>query len=421
MGIRPVIDAPANISVMVLAMVLFLIAVRQVGGLRLQIWQIMLAGAAVCLLLREISPAEAARAINLDVMLFLFCMFVIGEALQESGYLFHLSYRLFRRARSADQLVLMILFSMGLLSAFLMNDTLAIIGTPLVLYFARVHEMPPRLLLLSLAFAVTTGSAMSPIGNPQNLLIALSAQMSNPFLTFFRYLALPTAVNLILAFLVLKLAYKNGFSNGSLNHVDHEISDPELAAVARASLILVLALATLKVAAAMLSASLDFNLTYIAAASALPVAFSRRRLDIVRGIDWPTLVFFAAMFVLMESVWLSGFFQFIMELANLNLRSIPVILATSVVLSQFVSNVPFVALYLPLIDSLGTSTREMAALAAGSTIAGNLSILGAASNVIIIQNAEHGQETLTFWEFARVGIPLTLLNLAVYWLFLVFL
>jgi len=348
-------------------------------------------------------------------------MFVIGEALQESGYLFHLSYRLFRRARSADQLVLMILLSMGLLSAFLMNDTLAIIGTPLVLYFARVHEMPPRLLLLSLAFAVTTGSAMSPIGNPQNLLIALSAQMSNPFLTFFRYLALPTAVNLILAFLVLKLAYKNGFSNGSLNHVDHEISDPELAAVARASLILVLALATLKVAAAMLSASLDFNLTYIAAASALPVAFSRRRLDIVRGIDWPTLVFFAAMFVLMESVWLSGFFQFIMELANLNLRSIPVILATSVVLSQFVSNVPFVALYLPLIDSLGTSTREMAALAAGSTIAGNLSILGAASNVIIIQNAEHGQETLTFWEFARVGIPLTLLNLAVYWLFLVFL
>ncbi|NYT02057.1 MAG: anion transporter [Methanosarcinales archaeon] len=403
---------------MVLAAVLLLIAVRQVGGLRLQIWQIMLAGAAACLLLGEISPADAARSVNLDVMVFLFCMFVIGEALQESGYLFHLSYRLFRPARSADQLVLMILFSMGLLSAFLMNDTLAIIGTPLVLHFARAHGMSPRLLLLALAFAVTTGSAMSPIGNPQNLLIALSAQVSNPFLTFFRYLALPTAVNLLLAFLVLKLAYRNGFSSGPLNHVPREISDPGLAAISRVSLMLILVLVTFKVASVLLDAGLDFSLTAIAAVSALPVAFSRRRLEIIRSIDWQTLIFFAAMFVLMESVWLSGFFQSLMEVADLNLRSVPVILATSVVLSQFISTVPFVALYLPLIEGLGTSAPEMAALAAGSTIAGNLFILGAASNVIIIQNAEHSQETLTFWEFARVGIPLTALNVAVYWLFL---
>lgn len=95
------------------------------------------------------------------------------------------------------------------------------------------------------------------------------------------------------------------------------------------------------------------------------------------------------------------------------------ILGVSVALSQFISNVPLVALYLPMLIHAGSSIKEMIALAAGSTIAGNLFILGAASNVIIIQNAEkRHQETLTFLEFAKVGIPLTIINLLIYWLFL---
>lgn len=96
------------------------------------------------------------------------------------------------------------------------------------------------------------------------------------------------------------------------------------------------------------------------------------------------------------------------------------ILGVSAVLSQFISNVPLAALYLPMLIHAGASTKEMIALAAGSTIAGNLFILGAASNVIIIQNAEkRHQETLTFLEFAKVGIPLTIINVIVYWLFFV--
>ena len=89
------------------------------------------------------------------------------------------------------------------------------------------------------------------------------------------------------------------------------------------------------------------------------------------------------------------------------------------VLSQLISNVPFVALYLPLLLQAGASVKGMMALAAGSTIAGNFSILGAASNVIIIQNAEkNSAETLTFMDFMKVGVPLTIINVAVYWLFL---
>jgi Na+/H+ antiporter NhaD/arsenite permease-like protein len=125
------------------------------------------------------------------------------------------------------------------------------------------------------------------------------------------------------------------------------------------------------------------------------------------------------MFVLMASVWNSGVFQEILDSLKLDMTSKGVIMTVSILLSQLISNVPMVALYLPVITGSGTTTPSLMALAAGSTIAGNLTILGAASNVIIIQNSEKSTGvTVTFWEFLRIGLPLTVINSVIYWLFL---
>lgn len=409
-----------SIPVIILFAVFILIAVRNVGKIRLKIWQIMLFGAAAVLVTGQISPGDALSAINVDVMLFLFGMFIVGEALYESGFLFHLAHRFFKRARNVDQLVLLILITFGVFSAFLMNDTLAIIGTPLVIYFARKFEISPKLLLLSLAFAVTTGSVMSPIGNPQNLLIAINGNIENPFVTFFAHLLIPTVINLLVAYVFLKLFYRNQFRGATLNHTDEGIKDPKLASACKVSLLLIISLIVVKIAIVFLGLDFDLRLTYIALIAALPIVIiSRERVKVVKNIDWFTLVFFAAMFVLMESVWQTGFFQSIMARSDVDVSSVPIVLAISVSLSQLISNVPFVALYLPLMSQAGATTASMMALAAGSTIAGNLLILGAASNVIIIQNAEKKGETLTFLEFAKVGIPFTIVNFLVYWVFLI--
>jgi len=408
------------ISILVLIGVFVLIAVRQVGRVRFQIWQVMLLGAIAVLVTGLISPLRALYAINADVMLFLFGMFVVGEAMHESGYLAHLSWRLFGRARSVDHLILMVLFGMGILSALLMNDTLAIIGTPVVLLLARKNGVPGKIMLLSLAFAVTIGSAMSPIGNPQNLLVAINGNLTSPFVTFLRYLLVPTMINLFLAYLLLRLFYRSHFRNRLQSNLPEQIKDEQLAKLSQISLVLLVLLILTKIIMVLLGAKIDFKLTYIALASAFPILLlSRKRFSIVKRIDWYTLIFFAAMFVLMRSVWDSGFFQTMLGASHLTLTSTGVILGVSVLLSQLISNVPFVALYLPLLLQLGASTKEMMALAAGSTIAGNFSILGAASNVIIIQNAEKNcGETLTFVDFVRIGIPLTAINVAIYWLFL---
>jgi Na+/H+ antiporter NhaD/arsenite permease-like protein len=409
------------VSIIVLLAVFVLIAVRQVGRFRLQIWQAMLLGAVTVLLTGQISPADALDAINLDVILFLFGMFVVGQALEESGYLSHLSSRLFGRARTVDGLLLLTLFGTGLLSAFLMNDTLAIIGTPVMLQIGRKTGIPAKVLLLSLAFSVTIGSVMSPIGNPQNLLVAINGNVPNPFITFLRYLAVPTLINLLLTYLLLKFFYRKQLKKQPLNQSIDPITDPKLERLSKGSLIIIVILVFVKMTTSFLGLGVDFRLTYIALAAALPVILlSPRRLGIISRIDWTTLVFFAAMFVLMQSVWESGYFQSVIANLHLNLQSVGIIMVVSILLSQLISNVPLVALYLPVLSHLGAATKEMMALAAASTIAGNFSILGAASNVIIIQNAEKkAGETLTFWEFVRVGIPLTAVNTLVYWLFLI--
>lgn len=404
------------LSLWILGVVLVLVAVRRIGPVSFAIWQVMAAGALAVLLTGQISPKEALRAVNADVMVFLFGMFVLGEALCSSGLMALLSVRLFGGAKNVGQLVGILLFSMGLFSALLMNDTVAIIGTPLVLFLARRCSIPPRPLLLALAFAVTIGSVASPIGNPQNLLIALDSG-GNPFVTFFRYLNLPTVICLGLAWLVLRLLNPGLFQRPLRAPAPEPLEDPRLARLCVVSLVLVVLLVGLKVALFFAGPGLDFPLSAIAVSGCLPILlFSPGRFRILKDLDWATLAFFAAMFVLMAAAWESAPFQALAGQARNRLDTVSEILAAGVLVSQVVSNVPFVALALPILH--GAGVKAAMALAAGSTLAGNLFILGAASNVIIIQNAEKRGETLTFGEFAKAGIPLTAACAGVYGVFL---
>lgn len=407
-----------NIAVIVLFIVFVLIAARKIGHVHIRIWHAMTGGAVAVLLTGQITPRAALYAIDLDVMLFLLGMFIVGQALVTSGYLYYLAYRFFSRTRSADGLVLVMLFGCGTASALLMNDTLAIVGTPLALRLAREHRISARLMLLTLAFAITVGSVMSPIGNPQNLLIAARA-LDTPFLTFVQALAIPTLVNLFFTYVLLRVLLRSEFHSDSLVHAPVTLPDPRLARLGLMSVCIMAALIILRIALVASATAVDLRLSYIAIAAALPVLlFSEKRLRLLRTVDWPTLVFFAAMFVLMASVWQSGFFQSMIGTVNVDLTSVPSVTAVSLLLSQLISNVPLVALYLPLLQELGAGVPALMALAAGSTIAGNLLILGAASNVIMIQSAERHGVTLGFFEFARVGIPVAAVNVAVYMLYL---
>ncbi|KXH76874.1 MAG: anion transporter [Candidatus Thorarchaeota archaeon SMTZ-45] len=412
--------ATEYISLLILSIVFFLIAVRKIGNIRIKIWHAMTLGAAAVILLGQISPLDAIYSVNIDVIVFLFGMFVVGESMYRSGYLNMLAQRIFHRATDTNQLILLILFPIGLLSALLMNDTLAIIGTPLVLGLSKKHGISPKLLLLTLAFAVTTGSVMSPIGNPQNLLIASSGSIASPFITFIQYLALPTILCLFVTFIMLRIFFRSEFHISLVeNQNEGTQTDNQLVQISKLALMLTILLIAVKVILVVVAPSIEMKLSHIAIAASLPILLlSRQRVEIVKNIDWSTLLFFVSMFVLMASVWQSGVFQELISAMNLDLTSVPTIITVGILLSQFISNVPLVALFVPIFSSNGASIVQLMTLAAGSTIAGNMLVLGAASNVIIIQNAEKQGETIEFLEFAKIGIPLTSVQTIVYLTFL---
>lgn len=411
-----------NFSIFILAIIFILTAVRQIGKKKFQLWEIMFFGALILLLTQRIGWKEGFEAIDWDVIFFLWGMFVAGETLSRSGYLSHLSFIFFNKAKNLKMLFLFILILTGGFSALLMNDTIAVIGAPLVIYFAQKHKVSSEPLLLALCFGVTIGSVFSPLGNPQNLLIALYSKMPYPFQDFFYYLALPSFVNLLIAFLFIRFFYQDDFHDNELLHEKDLVKDHHLFRLAQITILLIILGILLKIIFSLFFPSLSFHLTWIALLGALPsLLFSPQRFSILKKIDWHTLLFFIGLFVVMRSVWLSPWIKdLVQQMMDFFSKGFTIgsILWSSVLLSQILSNVPFVALFLPLLEKIGVSLPLYMALAAGSTIAGNMLILGAASNIIIIQNAEKQGHTLSFWRFARIGIPLTIVNVLVYWIFL---
>ena len=399
------------------------------------IWAAMLIGAALMIGLQVISVKAAFMSVNLDVIAFLFGMFTIVSALDRAGVLQRAAIWMIAVAKTPDRLLMAFVVGMGLLASFLVNDTIALLGIPLVVYVARHAGIRPTVLLIALAFGITVGSVMTPIGNPQNLLIAIQSGIPMPFTTFLLHLGGPTIANLFVTYAILKVYYRREIA------FDHSLSTMELVEKADAAynprlarLSIAVLIAT--IAGFIMSEALHyvgvggFSLSAVAMIGAAAIyALSSHRMAIMKSVDYSVLVFFAGMFVVTSALWSSGalsllFINYIPSPDPDNLvQSTAVISVASIGISQVLSNVPFVALYnFEMADSgfTGNHVDQWMMLAAASTIAGNLTILGAASNIIIIEAAEtRGVQTFSYLDFFRVGSIVTAANLAVYYLFIV--
>jgi len=188
-----------------------LIVFRNILKINLPIWAIMLLASVALIALNVVTPQQAYLSVNYDVIVFLFSMFVIGAALKLSGILNYIIKLLISKSSKPEHILWFIVLGIGLMSGILMNDTLALIGTPIILELSRKLNIKPKILLLALAYTVTTGSVLTPIGNPQNLLIAIESGIKAPFITFLYYLTLPTIINLFLLYYILKRFLKKSW------------------------------------------------------------------------------------------------------------------------------------------------------------------------------------------------------------------
>lgn len=377
----------------------------------------MLAGAVLTLITGQISPHDAIQAINPGVMLFLLGMFIVGEGVKNSGLLDDCITWICRHARSGDMLLILIIGTMGLLSAVLMNDTIAIIGAPLILVLAGRFGVSKPGAMIALCFSVTTGSVFSPIGNPQNYLIASYVPDMSPYLLFFSGLFIPTLLSLGVIYVFLRPLFRQACIPAEECRI-REISPDINPWPVYLSFLFIFTGIGMQVINGLFQIGWAVPIEWIAITAAIPVlTFSQERTRLLRNIDWYTLIFFAAMFVLMQSVYNTGFFQGLMP--ETGGTDILLVLVAGILFSQVISNVPFVALFQPVLLSTGVSPAIVLALASGSTIAGNLTILGAASNVIVVQQAERYGVHISMKLFCRYGIPVTFCQMCIYATFLI--
>jgi len=155
---------------------------------------------------------ELSSVVNLEVILFLVGMFSIVGVAESSGLLDALSLAVIQRFKSVYMAIVGLSFTFGLLAAIAVNDTVAVMGPPIAYFAAKTLNIDPKPLYMLLAFSITIGSTMTPIGNPQNMLIAVESGLRAPFISFLYYLALPTILNLALVAFIIVKAY--GVKNG---------------------------------------------------------------------------------------------------------------------------------------------------------------------------------------------------------------
>jgi Na+/H+ antiporter NhaD/arsenite permease-like protein len=131
-------------------------------------------------------------------------------------------------------------------------------------------------------------------------------------------------------------------------------------------------------------------------------------------IDWSLLLMFAGLFIIVagaERSLLSG--EVITAVGRLHVDRLPMLTALTAILSNLVSNVPAVVVLRPFIDSLPNSQQAWLTVAMASTFAGNLTVLGSIANLIVVQRAAASGVAIGFWDYCRVGVPLTLLTLLI--------
>ncbi len=419
---------------------------------KIPIWISMSIGAIFMIITQTISIQQVIGAINFHVIGFLFGMFSIMSALDKSGVLQSFAIRMISKSKNSPSTLLAIfIIGMGLLSAFLVNDTVAILGVVIIAFVIRqIKRLNPQVLLIGLAFGISIGSTMTPIGNPQNLLISLQSGIDVPLTKFLIVLGPPTIISLLVTTILLKFYFKNKLllsdveeeeqqqqiqssvntldSTTLKNPVERIIKDTKYAKISIFALfITIIGFILTEILLYLRIANIELSLIALLGAGIL-YTLSKQRKEILLSIDYRTLIFFISMFIFTSGLWYSGTISnLIQTFPNPNpndvFQSSVIITLSSLGLSQLLSNVPFVSLYnYIMIDNGFTETNldQWMMLAASSTIAGNLTILGAASNIIIIQTAESkGIRPFTFWEFFKIGIIITSISSIIFFLFIV--
>lgn len=381
------------------------IAIGSYPSFRMNRSTIALVGATALMILGALTVEDAFKAIDIQTIILLFSMMVLNINLRLSGFFKIITSKIISFAKTPRQLLALIIFSSGLLSALFLNDTIVIMFTPLILSVVLSLKRNPIPYLVALATSANVGSVATIVGNPQNMIIGIFSKIS--FTQFAIKLTPIALIGLTIIWIVIVLIYKSEFRNEKLSteiEEDYKVFRPLLI---KSSIVLALML-------------IAFNLGFPIALSALGGAsllLITRRIKPERvfiELDWSLLVFFSGLFIITHTLnefFTSKYFQISQSLISGNI--VFDLSIVSAVLSNLVSNVPAVLLISPALLKFSNAENLWLALAMSSTFAGNLTLLGSVANLIVAESAKRQGVKLEFMEYLKAGIPITILTLII--------
>ena len=353
---------------------------------------------------------EAYRAVDFDTITLLLGMMIVVANLRLSGFFWVVTDWIARHVHHPLVLLAAVVLASGLLSAFLVNDTICLVMTPLVLDIVVRLQRNPVPYLLAIATASNIGSVATITGNPQNIIIGSLSHI--PYGVFSATLAPVAAAGLVIAIMLIALSFRDEFLTRARLQ---EIAVPTRyhgPLLTKTVLVMVLMIGLF---------FLGQPVAKVAIVGGAFLLLTRRvkPRKIYLEIDWPLLVLFVGLFIViggLEKAVITP--QTVALVGRLNLDNTVALGAVTAVLSNLVSNVPAVLMLKPFVPNLHDPQRAWLVIAMAATLAGNFTLVGSIANLIVAERAKARGVELDFWTYFKVGAPLTLATIAIglWWL-----
>ncbi|HXR05631.1 MAG TPA: SLC13 family permease [Verrucomicrobiae bacterium] len=406
----PVLIATANprepVILAIFAITYLGIAMGHVPGLKLNRAGIVLLGAIALMIFGETTTADVVSYINWPTIFLLFGFFVISAQLRLSGFYDKVASGISARLGNPAKFLLVLMAVTGGLSAFLNHDIVCYVFTPIVgtaLLRKRINPVP---FLIALAISSNIGAAATLIGNPQDMMIGQVAHLS--FGHYLLWSSVPVFVAMGAAYGIIWF-----MSQKSLQPTASIPDEPDCPSIPFNRPHTIKGLIILVVVVGLFFSGVPKEIVALAAAGIHLASPRFRTEDLLGLVEWPILILFMGLFVVAGAFqstgcgdravqWLAG--------SGFNLSAPHNLILTTAVLSNLINNAAAVMLLLKVVPLSQPVLAYLLALA--NSFGGSLIILGSVSNIIVVQQAREMGISISFWDFARLGIPVTLAALA---------
>lgn len=387
-----------------LILILAAVAIGRLPPFRMNRASLSLLGAVALVAVGAITLRQAMTAIDLNTLALLTAMMIFTANLKLAGFFQWTAAKLAPLAHSPRTLLFIVLVLSAGLSGLLINDTVALMLTPLLIELTLGAGLNPLPYLIGLALSSNIGSMATIVGNPQNILIGASSGMS--FGTFTGALILPALMSLALTYGFLLLMFRRDLRRRTLTAL------PQIPVRLIAPMLIK---AGLSFGLMVLTVLLGWNLT-LAALSGASILLVTRRIKpdrVFKAVDWSLLVFFAALFVITRALEINPFFSGLLAWSKpLMAENLPLLAGLTALWSNLVSNVPAVMILKNFVPAFPEPHKAYLVLASASTLAGNLTLLGSVCNLIVAEFAERRGIRISFWAYFKIGFPIAVASLA---------